>query len=81
VKNYHSSFQNFVTVVEKMVGLSKYKRSTEVNQLPDSKFQIVYSFFFLFFTINHSMSMFWKKTEQEVSAMKGDTFMNMFFMP
>lgn len=38
VENYSFSFHNSVTVVEKMVRLSKYDRSTEVNQFPDSKF-------------------------------------------
>jgi len=37
-----SSVFRTVTVVEKMVRLSKYDRSTEVNQFPDSKFKILY---------------------------------------
>jgi len=41
VKTTSSVFRT-VTVVEKMVRLSKYDRSTEVNQFPDSKFKISY---------------------------------------
>jgi len=41
VKTTSSVFRT-VTVVEKTVRLSKYDRSTEVNQFPDSKFKILY---------------------------------------